>query len=540
MATFSSIEGVDMRVLSYLDLTPPFEGFRTWWHHDARVFTMDWEGDMSSRTESYGGQFAYQLDGDTDEVTGITGEVTSFSYESDSDDDFDDEDGEENPAWYPDHFTIEDFTLPVSMFQSPDDLALTNAIFAGSDSVDGSNFADVLFGFAGDDLVYGNGGNDTLDGGTGADRMLGGSGNDRYFVDSAGDAIVEFTGKGTDTVESQISYTLGAAVENLKLLGADAVSATGNRLDNELTGTAAANVLDGGAGVDRLAGGEGDDTYYVDNVSDVVVGELKAAAGGVDKVFSSVSWSLKLSYTEQLALTGTANLDAMGNSLANVLTGNDGSNVLDGYIGADTLKGGGGNDTYYIDNLGDDIVGERSDGTTGDRAFTSVTYSIQSDYVEKLTLTGTANINGTGNKLNNALTGNDGNNTLAGAAGNDLLRGGLGADQLSGGVGNDRFIFATAAESTLSALDRITDFARGTDKLDLSRLDGDAVLSGHQDFTFIGSSAFGGDATGQLRFAYNASGGHVALYGSTDADAAAEFVVHLTGLTALSSGDFLF
>jgi Ca2+-binding RTX toxin-like protein len=57
--------------------------------------------------------------------------------------------------------------------------------------------------------------------------------------------------------------------------------------------------------------------------------------------------------------------------------------------------------------------------------------------VERLTLTGTANINGTGNELNNLLTGNSGNNVLAGGAGHDTLNGGAGDDILAGGTGND-------------------------------------------------------------------------------------------------------
>jgi len=54
-----------------------------------------------------------------------------------------------------------------------------------------------------------------------------------------------------------------------------------------------------------------------------------------------------------------------------------------------------------------------------------------------LTLTGSANIDGTGNSGNNVITGNDGKNTLSGGFGNDSLTGGLGADILVGGFGND-------------------------------------------------------------------------------------------------------
>src|SRR5262249_22549845 len=71
------------------------------------------------------------------------------------------------------------------------------------------------------------------------------------------------------------------------------------------------------------------------------------------------------------------------------------------------------------------------------------TYTLPAN-VENLTLTGTGDISGTGNALNNVLTGNDGKNTLDGAAGNDTLAGGLGADILNGGAGTDTYLYAAS------------------------------------------------------------------------------------------------
>ncbi|MCZ8222405.1 MAG: lectin-like protein [Microcystis sp. LE19-84.1B] len=85
--------------------------------------------------------------------------------------------------------------------------------------------------------------------------------------------------------------------------------------------------------------------------------------------------------------------------------------------------------------------------------------------VENLKLIGTNNINGTGNNANNIITGNSGNNQINGANGADILTGGLGADT---------FIFQFG-QSTISASDRITDFAINSDKIDLLTQGGTAM-----------------------------------------------------------------
>jgi hypothetical protein len=124
-----------------------------------------------------------------------------------------------------------------------------------------------------------------------------------------------------------------------------------------------------------------------------------------------------------LVLAGTA-ITGIGNGLGNQITGNNGNNIIDGGAGADTMIGGAGNDIYYVDNVGDVII-ETDSGW--DVVYSSASYTL-SNNVDQIILTGTGNINATGNADNNYLTGNTGNNILTGGDGADTLTGGLGAD----------------------------------------------------------------------------------------------------------------
>jgi Ca2+-binding RTX toxin-like protein len=197
-------------------------------------------------------------------------------------------------------------------------------------------------------MLTGNTADNVLDGGAGADVMAGLAGNDTYVVDHNGDVVVELEGQGVDTVQSAVSYTLGANVENLTLTGSAAINGTGNALDNSLIGNSAANVLTGGAG---------NDTYVV-GAGDTVIEKTNE---GIDTVQSSVTWSLG-SHLENLTLIGSSAINGAGNGLANFLIGNSADNVLSGGGGNDTLRGGFGNDTLNGGNGNDTYLFGRGEG----------------------------------------------------------------------------------------------------------------------------------------------------------------------------------
>ena len=269
----------------------------------------------------------------------------------------------------------------------------------------------------------GNALDNVLTGNSGANTLAGSAGNDTYVV-STGDTVVESANAGLDTVQSDVTWILGANLDALILTGNANINGTGNALNNLLTGNSGANVLTGGAGND----------VYVIGMGDTVV---EGAGAGTDTVLSEVTTTLSAN-VELLGLTGTAAINGTGNSLANGITGNGAANVLDGGTGADILAGLAGDDMYVVDHIGDLVIELANNGV--DQVQSSVTMTLAAN-VEHLTLTGAAGINGTGNTLDNVLTGNNAANVLSGANGNDTLRGGVGNDTVNGGSGNDMFLF---------------------------------------------------------------------------------------------------
>jgi len=161
---------------------------------------------------------------------------------------------------------------------------------------------------------------------------------------------VEAANEGTDTVVSGLTHTLSANVENLTLIGFNAINGTGNALDNVLSGllNLAGNTLTGGAG---------NDTYII-GFGDTVV---EAADGGTETVQSGVTHTLGANI-ENLTLTGTSAINGTGNGLNNVLTGNSAANTLSGSSGNDTLAGGQGNDVLNGGTGNDTFMFSRGDG----------------------------------------------------------------------------------------------------------------------------------------------------------------------------------
>jgi len=197
--------------------------------------------------------------------------------------------------------------------------------------------------------LTGNSGNNTLNGGTGADTLLGGAGNDIYYVDNAGDVAVESTtttsginAGGTDMVYSSLgaTCTLGAFIENGRILATGTANLTGNALANFLYAGTGNNILNGGSGSDTVS-------YYYG---------CKGTTGVTVSLANSGSQTTGGSGSDTLIgiehLGGGNNADRLtGNTGDNRLYGYGGNDTLIGGVGRDSLNGGSGNDLFDFNAL---------------------------------------------------------------------------------------------------------------------------------------------------------------------------------------------
>lgn len=400
----------------------------------------------------------------------------------------------------------------------------------GNDFLDGDSGSDTLLGGAGNDALFGNldddsldggSGNDFLDGGVGRNTIAGGIGDDAYVVNTATDIIQEDVGGGIDTANTSITLTLAANVENLNIAGFRAIDGTGNQINNIIAGNTANNVLSGEAGNDTLGGGSGSDMLNGGDGADELFGEA-----GDDVLTGSIG--------NNLLSGGIGNDDLTGGNGSDKLFGDGGDDILDGGMGNDLMLGGLGNDTYIVDNTADVVMETFSSGT--DTVESSVTYTLGA-YVGKLTLTGTSNIKGTGNKLSNTITGNNASNTISGEAGFDVL---------TGSGGSDKFLYNTNAAFDTAAIgvDTLTDFRSGIDKIvldkttfrNLTSAAGGGLNAG--DFARVATDAQAATSSDRIVFSdfgnlYYNQNGSTAGFGT-----GAQFA-SLTDVLLLSGGDFI-
>ncbi|MBO1541531.1 M10 family metallopeptidase [Pseudomonas sp. OA65] len=186
-------------------------------------------------------------------------------------------------------------------------------------------------------------------------------------------------------------------------------------------------------------------------------------------------------FNEGLAIAYGAKIEnAVGSANDDTLIGNALANVLNGRAGKDTMIGGAGNDTYVVDNVGDRVQESSTSASEIDAVISSVSYVLGAN-IETLTLSASANLNGTGNTLNNRINGNAGANTLDG---------GGGIDTLVGGAGNDTYVVDNLKDvvSETSALASEIDTVRSSVNWTLGANLENLVLAGSAHVNGVGNA----------------------------------------------------
>jgi len=306
------------------------------------------------------------------------------------------------------------------------------------------------------EVFEGRDGNDTINGFGGIDLASYESSPLAVSVNLATGSVIDGWGN-TDTLQN-VESILASAFNDTLTGGTGNDDLEGGDGDDIIVGGDGNDTLTGGLGDDTLDGGAGTDTAVFDGifddyfVSSAVAGEMTVSGPDGTDLLSSIEF---LEFDDQIftvvqgsaandTLAGSAGDDALfGGGGTDSIAGGTGDDLIDGGEGADTMAGGSGNDTYIVDNEGD-VVTEDADGAAAakapgdgaapldigsniDKVVASINYTL-GNFVENLSLSGTANLSGTGNALSNELAGNAGNNVLRGGAGNDAVNGGNGID----------------------------------------------------------------------------------------------------------------
>ncbi|TLP47161.1 hypothetical protein FDK21_09195 [Cohaesibacter sp. CAU 1516] len=292
---------------------------------------------------------------------------------------------------------------------------------------------------------------------------------------------------------------------------------------DKLYGTASNDLLSGLDGHDKLYGREGDDILKGGEGKDRLYGEA-----GDDYLFGGEDRDKIYGGEGEDHLYGGGDTDKIyGGEGDDYIEGGDGKDQLRGEDGEDTIFGGEGDDKLY--------GGDDNDFLSGDGGEDRIDAGAGDDVV----LGGDGEDDLRGRQGNDTLYGGNDDDRLMGYENDDVLYGGEGSDLLYGNDGADRFAYTALSESTAhaSGRDMIADFDQGEgDKIDLSAIDANSNLSGHQDFDFIGQAAFS-KTEGELR--YGMMSGYQVVEVDVDGDGAADFSIEVKGSMALSDDDFI-
>lgn len=400
---------------------------------------------------------------------------------------------------------------------------------------------DVITATSGNDVRRSGAGNDTfLMQAGGNDSASGGTGNDIFYFGGAYDDLdIVDGGDGSDILALQGNYsiTLGSltGIESVSLMsGANTrfgdtannfydfdlttidsnvaagailkVNGANLRVGEDFTfdgsaETDGAFLVYGGNGVDNLTGGSGNDIFFFAHGGQWGASDQVHGGGGYDGIFLRGDYSIVFGAT---SFTGIESL-TLSSSF-------------------DTRYASGGSDFDYDIDWNDDLLASGQ------------TFTVNGGLLragETMDFDGSTELDG-----HFRIFAGAGDDFLTGGAGNDLIYGGLGQDSMTGGGGADIFRFDSVGQSAANSSDFIFDFTSTEgDRIDLSRIDANSLLSGDQAFAFIGDATF--SAAGQLRAVFLGVGQWV-VQGDVNGDGNADFQLLVTtpDLDPITATDF--
>jgi VCBS repeat-containing protein len=142
-----------------------------------------------------------------------------------------------------------------------------------------------------------------------------------------------------------------------------------------------------------------------------------------------------------------------------------------------------------------------------------------------------------GNGGDDTIYGGSGRDDINGNNGNDIIIGGYGADTLTGSNGDDVFVYLSVADSNSRGFDRITDFASGSDKINLAAFGALAFMHLASTSTSVPPRT--------IAWIYNAASNETIVYvnptdGALDIGDPALLEIHLQGVQSVAESDFIF
>lgn len=459
------------------------------------------------------------------------------------------------------------------------DLA-ASALTTGTVNVTGTAAAQTIVAGAANDTITGGGGPDNLTGNAGddiftyttiteftnAETIIGDFANNENGVTATGagtEDTIKFNANGTITdtqLENKggienIIFLSDLAANSITLLDDFVGLSTNGRVDISLAttnaGTGALTVdasalvgghivsVIGGNGDDTVTAGSGNDSFNGGEGSDSFVGgggfDEFNGEGGADTYSTSV-----IDFTDQDKFSGGLGTDTL-------------QFTTNGIIDFATNDGG-----LDDDKTGIDVIKLFSDAETNELTLTNTLVAASDNNLITVSFTTTGGTgaltfvsNTTGGTTKVNVSGGSGADNITAGAGADSINGAgnttTAADTMTGGSGQDIFRFDSntatadnllATDTNLNKIDHITDFASGTDTIQLSSTSG-AFASG-QSFTNAGTTkhvtTVAIDGTGMTEFSQLVTAINGFLGGEGTASTSADLYIY--DVTVNNNGAF--